>query len=382
MDFNYSEEQQMLADTVGRFVDRAYDFETRRTLAGSALGFSLEHWNTLAEMGLMALNVPEAFGGMAGSPVETLIVLEAFGRGLVLEPYVGTAVIAAKLIDDAGSGAQKDALLGAIADGSRRFALAALEPQSRFDLWDVATRAALQGEAYVLNGRKAVVLGGDSADTLIVSARTSGATTDKAGVSLFLVDSKAPGVTVKGFPSLDGQRSAEVSLSNVRVAPDALLGTADGGYPALEWAVDRGIAALCAEAVGVMGRLLDLTAEHLTTRKQFGKPIGSFQVLQHVAADMLTALEQSRSAALMAAARVDSADPAERRAAISAAKTIVGQAGRAIGKHAVQLHGGMGMTDELAVGHYFKRLLCIDMSWGDSEHHIEQYASLLEKDAA
>ncbi|NMF88574.1 acyl-CoA dehydrogenase family protein [Aromatoleum petrolei] len=377
MDFNYSEEQQMLTDTIGRFVEKTYDFESRRKLAKTELGFSREHWSTLAEMGLMALVVPEEFGGMGGSPVETLIVMEAFGRGLVLEPYVGTAVVAANLITEAGNVAQKEAMLGAIADGSRRFALAALEPQGRFDLWDVATRATSDGAGYVLDGRKAVVLGGDSADTLIISARTSGRTTDRVGISLFLVDAKAPGLTIEGFPNLDGQRSAEVTLSNVRVGSEALLGARDAGYPSLEWAVDHGIAALCAEAVGVMSKLLDTTAEYLRTRKQFGKPIGSFQALQHAAADMLTALEQCRSAAVMAAAKVDSADAAERRAAISAAKTIVGQAGRAIGKHAVQLHGGMGMTDELAVGHYFKRLLCIDMTWGDSDHHIEQYAALL-----
>ena len=377
MDFNYSEEQQMLADTVGRFVDREYSFEAWRTIARSELGFCRDRWNTLAELGLVALNVPEAFGGMGGSPVETLIVMEALGRGLVLEPYLETAVVAANLIAEAGNPEQREALLGAIADGSRRFALAALEPQSRFDLWDVDTRAISDGGGYLLAGRKAVVRGGDSADTLIVSARTSGEVSDRAGISLFLVDAKAPGVRLKGFANLDGHRSAEVTLENVRVGPEALLGSLDAGYASLEWAVDRGIAALCAESVGVMSKLLDSTAEYLRTRKQFGKPIGSFQGLQHAAADMLTALEQSRSAALMAAARVDSADAAERRAAVSAAKTIVGQAGRTIGKHAVQLHGGMGMTDELAVGHYFKRLLCIDMSWGDSAHHIEQYAAIL-----
>lgn len=377
MDFSYSEEQQMLADTVGRLVDKDYDFETRRKLAQTAPGFSEDIWHLFAELGLLALNVPEEFGGMGGSAVETLIVMEAFGRGLVLEPYLPTAVVAASLINAVGSAGQKEILLGAIADGSRRFALATLEPQARFDLWDIRATAARDRDGFVINGRKAVVQGGDSADTLIVSARSGGGTTDKQGISLFLVDAEADGVKVRGFPDIDGQRSAEITLENVAAGTDALLGSVGDGYAPLEAAIDRGIAALCAEAVGAMAKLIDITAEYLRTRKQFGKPIGSFQALQHRAADMLTALEQSRSAALMAAAKVDSPDPAERRAAVSAAKAIVGRAGRSVGQAAIQLHGGMGMSDELAVGYYFKRLTCIDMTWGNSEHHAELYGELL-----
>jgi len=377
MDFNYSEEQQMLADTVGRFIDKDYGFERRRELSRSAAGFSEDNWKLFAELGLLALNVSEEFGGMGGGAVETLIVMEAFGRGLVVEPYLPTAVVAAGLIGAAGSAAQKDALLGAIAEGSRRFALAALEPQGRFDLCEVATTATASADGFILNGRKSVVQGGGSAASLIVSARTAGGSSDKQGISLFLVDAAAPGVTVGDFPTIDGMRAAEVTMHDVAVGADALLGSLGGSYEVLEAAVDRGIAALCAEAVGAMSRLIDATAEYLRTRKQFGKPIGSFQALQHRAADMLVALEQSRSAALMAAAKVDADDAAERRAVVSAAKAIVGRAGRSVGQAAVQLHGGMGMTDELAVGYYFKRLTCIDMTWGNSEHHIERYAEQL-----
>jgi len=377
MDFNFSEEQQMLADTVGRFIDKDYGFERRRELSRSAAGFSEDNWKLFAELGLLALNVPEEFGGMGGGAVETLIVMEAFGRGLVVEPYLPTAVVASALIAAAGSARQRDVLLGGIAEGSLRVALAALEPQARFDLWDVRTTATAQGDGFVLAGQKSVVTGGGSAGTLIVSARSAGAQTDKAGISLFLVDAGAPGVSVRDFPTIDGMRAAEVALDGVVVGAEALLGRLGEGYGILEPAVDRGIAALCAEAVGAMSKLLDITAEYLRTRKQFGKPIGSFQALQHRAADMLVALEQSRSAALMAAAKVDADDAAERRAAVSAAKAIIGRAGRAVGQAAVQLHGGMGMTDELAVGYYFKRLTCIDMTWGNSEHHVERYAEQL-----
>ncbi|MDR2188101.1 MAG: acyl-CoA dehydrogenase [Azonexus sp.] len=375
MDFNYSEEQQMLADTVGRFVDKDYDFETRRNLSRSAAGFSEDNWKLFGELGLLALNVPEEFGGMGGGAVETLIVMEAFGRGLVVEPYLPTAVVVAGLIAHAGSTAQKEKLLGAIANGSRRFALAALEPQGRFDLWNVETKAVSSDKGFVLNGRKSVVSGGGSAASFIVSARTAGISTDQQGISLFLVDAGAIGVTVKDFPTIDGLRAAEVMFDNVTVTADALIGVLDGGYPILDAAIDCGIAALCAEAVGAMSKLIEITAEYLRTRKQFGKPIGSFQALQHRAADMLIALEQSRSAALMAAAKLDAVDATERRAAVSAAKTIIGHAGRSIGQAAIQLHGGMGMTDELAVGYYAKRLVSIDLTWGNSEHHVERYAS-------
>ncbi|MCY1281071.1 Acryloyl-CoA reductase (NADH) [compost metagenome] len=374
MDFSLNDEQQMLAEMVGRFIERDYDFEKRRKLAETAQGWSQDNWNALAETGLLALNVPEDFGGLNGSPTETLLVMEGFGRGLLLEPYLPSAVIGASLIGRIGSDAQKEALLPELAAGTLRTALAALEPEARFDLNDVATVAKAAADGYALSGRKAVVLHADSAQKLIVSARTSGAQRDQAGISLFLVDTGAAGVSLRTFPSLDGQRVSEVVLDN---AAAELLGSLDAGYADLEWAVDRAIFALCAEAVGVMDKLTALTIDYLQTRKQFGVAIGSFQALQHKAADMLGAVETARSIVYYAAANLDSADPVERRKAVSAAKALIGRSGRLVSQTAIQLHGGMGMTDELSCGWYAKRLLCIDMSWGDADHHVELYSAVM-----
>ena len=377
MDFSLSDEQRMLADLVGRFVERKYPFEKRRALAGSKLGWSQDNWAALVDMGLVGLHVPEDYGGMAASAAETMIVMEAFGRGLVLEPYLSTAVVGAKLIARGGSAFQRQAWLPPIAEGSKKTALATLEPLARFDLSDIATTARQGAGRYVLDGRKSVVLHGDCADLLLVSARTSGTRTDPSGVSLFLVDAHAPGVTIKGFPSLDGQRVAEVTLRDVEVGEQALLGARDQGYALLEWTVDQGLFALCAESVGVMSKLCDITYDYLRTRKQFGKPIGAFQALQHRAADMLAALEQARSMVYFAASRIDDENPRERRRALSAAKAMIGRSCRYIGQQAIQLHGGMGMTEELAVGWYVKRLTCIDMTWGNTEHHVELFAEFV-----
>jgi alkylation response protein AidB-like acyl-CoA dehydrogenase len=377
MDFNYSEEQQMLADTLARFVEDAYPLEARRRLVATKPGFSPEYWEQFAELGLLGLNVPEQYGGLNGTPADTLIVMQAFGRGLVLEPYLSTAVLGVALLSMAGSEQQKSHWLPAIAAGSRRVALATLEPEARFDLWQIGTRAGRTADAFILNGRKSVVLHGDSADALIVSARTSGAADDREGITLFLVDANAAGVGIKGFANIDGQRSAEVTFENVILSAGDVIAAVDQGYEPLEFAIDTGIAALCAEAVGCMEKLLEITAEYLRTRTQFGRTIGTFQALQHRIADMAIAIEQARSAAYLAAARVSEPDALERRKAVSAAKALIGRSGRYVGQQAVQLHGGMGMTDELAVGHYFKRLTCIDMTWGNSEHHIERYGETL-----
>ncbi|MFL6877684.1 acyl-CoA dehydrogenase family protein [Pseudomonas marginalis] len=376
MDFSLNEEQRMLTDLVNRFIEREYAFENRRNLAQTAQGWSTEHWAALADTGLLALNVAEVYGGLGAGPAETMMVMEAFGRGLLLEPYLPTAVVGAALIGKSATDALKNDLLGELAAGSLRVALAALEPQARFDLSDVLTDAKRSNNGYVLNGQKAVVAHGDSADWLIVSARTSGQQRDRQGVSLFLVPATAAGVEIRGFSGLDGQRVAEIRLSDVHVNAEAVLGRVDLGFDDLDWAVDRGLFALCAEAVGCMARLTELTVDYLQTRKQFGKAIGSFQSLQHRLADMLGYVEQSRSITLYAASCLDG--PAlERRKAVSAAKALIGRAGRLIGQQAVQLHGGMGMTDELAVGWYFKRLTCIDMTWGDADHHVERYSELL-----
>lgn len=376
MEFVFNEEQQMLADTVTRWLDAEYDLESRRRFAAQET-LSQENWSRLTDLGLLGLNIPEKHGGLGATPVETLIVMQAFGRGLLVEPFLSTAVVAAKLLSGADAGAQHGLVLKGIAEGSHRVSLAALEPGAHFDLADIRTSAVESGGNYVLNGRKAVVLHGDSARSLIVSARTSCGQRDREGITLFLVDASLHGVTVRGFPTIDGQRAAEVELSNVAVPPVAIIGQRGFGYEPLEWAVDAGIAALCAEAIGVMEKLMEFTAEHLRTRKQFGQPIGRFQALQHRVADMQTAIEQARSMALLAAARADHPDRIARRKALSAAKAMVGRAGRFVGEQAVQLHGAMGMTAELAVGWYFKRLTCIDMTWGNAEHHVEIYGDLL-----
>jgi alkylation response protein AidB-like acyl-CoA dehydrogenase len=379
MNFTLNDEQQMLADSIGRFVQHEYDFESRRKrlAPGAAPGYSEAVWSQLADMGLFALNVPEAFGGIGGGPVETMIVMEALGRGLVVEPYVTTGVIAARLLAAHGSEVQKDRYLQGIAEGKLRFAFAALEPQARYDLHDVTTRAERQDGGWRLRGAKSVVLHGDSADFFLVAARTDPASTGAQGLTLFLVDAKAAGIAVQGFPTIDNQRCAELRLDGVSVSTAMAIGEVGEGFALCEWAMDQGLAALAAEAVGCMERLTELTCEYIATRKQFGVAIGSFQALQHRAADMRIAVEQARALALMAAAHVDGADRTQRRRAASAAKAMAGRSGRFVGEQATQLHGGMGMTDDMACGHYFKRLTAIDMTWGDSEHHVELYGDFL-----
>ena len=376
MDFNYSDEQTMLADAVGRWLATDYDFARRRRLASGEEGWEA-NWRQLADLGLLGLNVPEDRGGMGGSSVDAMIVMQALGRALVVEPYVQTAIVAASLIARTGSPPQREELLLKIVAGDARVVVAALEPGARFDLDHVESRAVPTDGGYVLTGRKAVAVGAESAHHLIVSARTSGAGRDRRGISLFLVPAGVAGLVIRAVPTIDGLRAAEIKLTDVSVPASALLGTLHEGFTELERAIDRGLAAQCAEAVGAMERLLEMTAEHLRNRRQFGQPIGNFQALQHRAADMAIALEQARSTALLAAAKVDDPDPRERRKAVSAAKVMCGQSGRYVGEQAVQLHGGMGMTDALDVGWYYKRLVCIDLCYGDADHHLELYGAVL-----
>lgn len=377
MDFSLNDEQQMLADLVARFVERQYDFETRRKLAETPRGWSVENWTALADTGLLALGLDEEYGGLGAGAEEAMVVMEGFGRGLVLEPYMSSALVAGLVLQRTAGAELKVELLPQLAAGKCRVSLAALEPQARFDLWDVACEARSVNGGFRLNGRKSVVAHGDSADWFIVSARTSGTRDDRHGISLFLVDTRTQGVSVRGFSGLDGQRVAEVELRDVQLPANALLGTENLALADLEWAADRACFALCAEAVGCMSKLTELTVEYLQTRKQFGKPIGSFQALQHRVAEMLGYVEQARSITCYAAANLASDDARQRGRAVSAAKALIGKAGRFIGQQSVQLHGGMGMTDELAVGWYFKRLTAIDMSWGDSDHHVERYGALM-----
>ena len=371
MDFNYTDEQNALRDTLSRFIAKDYPFEARRALAKSADGFSRDHWKQFAELGLLALPFPEDFGGMNGNAVDTMLVMEAFGRGLVLEPYLATVIVAGHLIRDAGSAAQKEALLPSIAGGELMLALAHYERGARYEVSRVDTAAKADGGGWTLSGAKGVVLGGGAADRLLVSAGTG------KGISLFLVDTKAAGVSVRSYMTQDGARAAEVRLDNVSVGADAIVGAQDGALPAIERALDYGIAAMCAESVGIMAALDEATLEYLKTRKQFGQPIGRFQALQHRMVDMVIATEQARSMAMMAAVKADSTDAAERRRALSAARAYIGQQARFVGQQAVQLHGGMGVVDELNVSHWFKRLTMINATFGDVDHHLGLFSDTL-----
>ena len=371
MDFNYTDEQNALRDTLSRYIAKDYPFEARRALAKSAEGFSRDHWKQFADLGLLALPFPEEFGGLSGNAVDTMLVMEAFGRGLVLEPYLATVVVAGHLIRDAGSAAQKEAILSAIAGGERMLALAHYEREARYKVSLVNTAAKQDGAGWKLSGGKGVVLGGNAADTLLVTANTG------KGLSLFLVDAKSAGVAVRSYMTQDGGRAAEIALDNVAVGKDALVGPEGSALPLVERALDYGIAALCAEAVGIMAALDEATLEYLKTRKQFGQPIGRFQALQHRMVDMVIATEQARSMAMMAAVKADSADAAERRRALSAARAYIGQQARFVGQQAVQLHGGMGVVDELNVSHYFKRLTMIELTFGNTDHHLGLFSDTL-----
>jgi len=374
MNFNYTEEQLALQDTLRRFIAKDYAFEHRRATAESADGFDRSAWKTFADFGILALPFPEDFGGISehgGTAVDTMLVMEMLGRGLALEPYMSTVVLCGGLIRDAGGAAQKEALLPAIAGGELMLALAHDEPGGRYEIDRVATTATPTDGGWQLDGAKVVVLGAPSADKLIVSAR------DGKGLSLFLVDAKAAGVSMRTYPTQDGARAADVKLAKVAVGADALIGTAGNALPAIERAIDYANAALCAEAVGIMSALNEVTLEYLKTRKQFGVPIGNFQALQHRMADMVIATEQARSMATLAAVRADSPDAAERSRAVAAARAYIGTQARFVGQQAVQLHGGMGVVDELNVSHYFKRLTMIGLTFGDVDFHLGRFSDTL-----
>jgi len=376
MDFNLTDTQQMLHDTANRLIRERYGFEERGRILRSADGFSRTMWATFAELGLLGIEVAEEHGGIGGTFHDVAIVAEAFGRGLVVEPFLPTVILGAGLIRAAGTDTQKAEFLPRIVEGALFVAFAHGEPKSRYTLSHVATTAAASGDGFTLTGEKAVVPGGDCADLFIVSARTAGAVGDRQGLSLFLVPKDAPGLTVRGYPTVDGTRAAEVSLNGVQVPRSALLGPDGGAFPLIEQATDRAIAALCAEAVGAMEALNAQTLDYLKTRTQFGVPIGSFQVLQHHMVDMTTAFEQAKSLAILAADRADHPDATVRAKAISAAKVQIGKSGRFIGQTAIQMHGGIGITMEYSAGHYFKRLTAIDRMFGDVDVHLARFAEL------
>lgn len=373
MDFNFSDEQQLLADTVQRFVRDNYSFEARRGILQGKDGWSRDLWKEIAGLGLTAINVAEEQGGLGNGPVETMLVMNALGEGLVVEPFLAAAVITPVFLTQIGDKAAAEQLLPSIASGERIVILAHQEPHTRGEINHVTTRAEKYSGGYVLDGIKNVIVGGGAADELLVSARTSGRPGDTDGISVFRVDPKAAGVTVKDYGTIDGLRAADIELKKVSVPASALVGAEGKAYAAIEAAHDHALSALCAEAVGIMKAVNATTLDYTKSRKQFGQPIAKFQVLQHRMADMFLHGEQAKSMSYLAAIKCVDPDAGERRRALAAAKVIIGQAGRFVGQQAVQLHGGMGMTDELMVSHYFKRLTAIDLTLGDADFHTQQF---------
>jgi alkylation response protein AidB-like acyl-CoA dehydrogenase len=377
VDFSYSDEQQMLQDSVQKFVSSQYDFDTRRKIIKSDKGYSDENWALFAELGWLTVPFREEDGGFGGSAVDLMVVMEEFGKGMVVEPFLATAVLSGSLVSELGSVAQKEALLTAVMEGSLQLATAYAEADSRYNLASVGTTARRDGDGYIIQGNKILVFNGTSADKLLVIARTSGDKTDKNGISAFVVDATASGITKLDYPTVDGHRAAEVHFNNVRVTADALLGAEGQALAGLEKAVDRATLAVCAEAVGVMDSLLKKTVEYAKTRKQFGVPIGTFQALQHRMSEMFIECQLARSIVIMAAMKLDSsATDSEKAKAVAAAKARTGRAMRKVGQESVQLHGGIGVTDELDVGHYFKRVTAIEHQFGNTDYHLARYAAL------
>jgi alkylation response protein AidB-like acyl-CoA dehydrogenase len=366
MNFDYSDEQQQLADSVRKFLAQSYGFEQRKAIIQSAGGGSDQVWKTFAEMGLTAMALPERHGGFGGGAIDLMPVMEACGEALVVEPLLDQ-IVAGRLLAKAGNAA----LLPGVIEGSLRLAFAYLESGRRYELAPQATTATKAGDGWVLNGAKSVVIGAAAADKLIVSARSGD------GASLFVVDAKTKGISLNPCRTVDGQRAADVRLDGVQVGADALLGQAGTAQPLIDEAVDFAIALQCADAIGAMSFADDTTLEYLKTRKQFGVPIGSFQALQHRIVEMVIHTEQARSMAILAASKVDTAgSTAERQRAVSAAKVKIADAARIVSQEAVQLHGGMGMTEELKISHTFRRLTTLGQRFGDADHHLERYASL------
>ena len=372
MDFDLSEEQRLLKESVDGLLTDSYDFDARKKYMKEKGGWSKAMWGKLAEQGLLGLPFAEADGGFGAGGVETMIVMEALGKALVLEPYLATVVIGGGFLRHGGSDAQKAAYVPAIIDGSKTFAFAQVEKNSRYDLHDVTTTAKKKGSGWVIDGEKFVVLNGENADVLIVTARTKGERRDKSGVGVFLVPSNAKGVTKKSYPTQDGLHAADITFTGVEVGADAVIGNPDDSLALIERVVDDARTALCAEAVGLMDESLKTTVEYIKTRKQFGVAIGTFQSLQHRASDMFVAVEQARSMSMFATMASDSDDAKERARSIAAAKVQIGKSLKFVGQQSIQLHGGIGMTMEAKIGHYFKRLTMIENTFGDTDYHLRR----------
>ena len=375
MDFNFTEEQSMLRDTVASYLQDTYDFDARRAIIKSDAGWKPENWNAFAEaLGILGAPFSEELGGLGGGATENMIVMEEFGKALVVEPYLGTVVIGGGFMKHSGYAGAAD-VIEKIIGGQAVIAFAYAEPQARYTWQDLKTTARKEGSGYLLNGHKAVVVGAPWATHLIVTARTGGGQRDEGGVSVFIVDKSAKGVTTRDYPTVDGARASEVYLENVSVGADALIGPEGGAMPLIDQVMDEATAAVCAEAVGVLRKLHEGTLDYTKQRKQFGQPIAQFQVLQHRMVDMFIQVEQSVSMTYMATIKLDES-AAERAKAVSAAKVQIGRACKFVGQNAIQLHGGMGMTDEMAIGHYFKRATVIEGLFGSVDHHLRRYEGL------
>lgn len=371
MDFDLSPEQQQIADNLARVLKDKYSFEARKAHAAQPQGYAPDLWRQYADLGLLGAPFAEEDGGYGGGAVEVMLTQEAFGRALALEPYLASVVLAGGALRHGASAEQRAGLIGEIASGETVLALAHAEPQSGWNAHDVKATARAQDGGFVLDGEKGLVLNGDSATKLIVLARVSGGQRDAEGLGFFLVDADASGVSRRGYPTQDGRRAAEISLVGVKAKA---LGEPGAAGPAMTRVIEDAIAALCAEAVGAMAEAVAMTTEYLKTRKQFGIAIGSFQALQHRAADMVVALEQARSMMYLAAMSTAETDAASRAQSIHAAKAQIGRSAKFIGQQATQLHGGIAMTWEYKLGHLFKRLTMIDMAYGDSDHHLARLA--------
>ncbi len=377
MDFSYSEEQQMLRESVGKFVRQQYDFDTRNQIAASAAGYSAENWKLFGELGWLTVPFAEADGGFGDSAVDLMVVMEEFGKAMLVEPYLASVVLAGRLLAALGDEGQKAELLPALMVGNLQLALAWAESGSRYNLANVRLSARAEGDKIILDGGKVNVLNGPNADKLLVTARESGGVTDREGISVFLVDRAADGVHVRGYANMDGVRAAKITFTEVEIDESARLGSPGGALPVLEQVVDHATAAACAQAVGALEALLQKTVDYSKTRKQFGTPIGSFQALQHRMADMFMECQLARSITVMAAMTLGSTESArDKAAAVSAAKSRVGKAIRKVAQEAVQIHGGIGMTDELDVSHLFRQSTALELLFGDTDFHTRRFARL------
>jgi pimeloyl-CoA dehydrogenase small subunit len=374
MNFDLTEDQQLLTQTLDRLLADHYDFERRKSYEASALGWSRDQWRHYADMGLLGLPFAEADGGLGGGAIETMLVMEAFGRSLVLEPFLATVLLGGGLVQECARPEQRAELIPPVIAGERLLAFAHAEPDSRYELFDVDTRARRDGIGWIIEGHKRHVLNGDCADQLIVSARLEGERRDRNGIGLYVIDAGAPGVERRGYLTQDRARAADVEFRGVKVAASAALNDDGTALPTIERVVDRALAALCAEAVGAMSRALEITVEYLKVRRQFGALLGSFQALQHRAVDMLVLTEQARSMAMYAAMMCEDPDPVERSRAMAAAKVQIGKSGKFVGEQAIQLHGGIGVTEECQVGHYYRRLTMIEVLFGDRHFHLAALA--------